>query len=286
MTPLHAGTPIRAAAYVAELQTERLYRVPFRWDGSGLLSIGQIELIATTSTGGGVHFADEYIYVTGSGNVTQVNLASGELSAAQTFNNANACAADPAREFLYCGWRFGLSRLPLQPFGAGTLLALTGQDTDLTTLVFTPDHGAFYSNGTEQFIGDFGRIDLDTGVTQRLQSGAFATGAVWDEFSGRILIAGLGRARLVDPALPEQVSSQRDDSVNQNYLSLNVSGRGHAIGTLCCVAEARLVLLDYSTSLDLASPQTLIASVVLPDLSTLSGEAAFDTDRLYEDGFE
>jgi hypothetical protein len=281
-----AGTPIKAAAYVAELQTERLYRVPFRWDGVGQLSIGPIELIATTSAGGGVHFADEFAYVTGAGNVTRVHLASGQLSSVPTFNNANACSADPARQFLYCGWRLGLSRVPLQPLAAGTLVGLSGPDTDLTTLVFTPAHGVFYTNGTELFNGDFGSIDLATGVTQRLQSAAFATGATWDSFSGRVLVAGLGRARLVDPAAPSQISSQRDDSATQNYLSLNPTGRGHAIGTLCCVAEARLVVLDYSANSDLGSPQTLIVSAVLPGLSMLSGEAAFDSDRKFASGFE
>ena len=281
-----AGTPIRGAAYVAELQTERLYRVAFRWDGTGQLTVDTPRLIVTTNAGGGVHFADDVVYVTGAGTVTRVELATAGTSSVQTSNNANACAADPSQAFLYCGWHFGLSRVPLQPFGSGVLQPLMGADLNLTAIVFTPAHGAFYSTGTEGIVGDFGSLDLNSGNTVRLQTSAFATGIVWDPFSERILLANLGRARLIDPANPTVAESQRDDSASQNYLSLNVTGRGHAIGTLCCVNEARLVLLDYSASADLGSPQTLIASAVLPGLTLRSGEAAFDRDRLFAGGFE
>ena len=68
--------------------------------------------------------------------------------------------------------------------------------------------------------------------------------------------------------------------------SLTPTGRGHALGTLCCLNEARLVLVDYSASGDLSSVQTLIASVTVPGLSMLSGEAAFDSDRMFDGGFE
>lgn len=281
-----AGTPIRGAAYVAELQTERLYRVAFRWDGAGQLTVDMPSLIVTTNAGGGVHFADDVVYVTGAGTVTRVELVTATTSSVQTSNNANACVADPTRAFLYCGWHFGLSRVPLQPFGAGVLQPLMGADLNLTGIVFTPAHGVFYSTGTEGIIGDFGALDLNTGNTVRLQTNAFATGIVWDPFSQRILLANLGRARLIDPASPTVAESQRDDSASQNYLALNVTGQGHAIGTLCCVNEARLVLLDYSATSDLGSPQTLIASALLPGLSQLSGEAAFDSDRLFAGGFE
>ena len=102
-----------------------------------------------------------------------------------------------------------------------------------------------------------------------------------------LLIAGLGRARLVDPVAPGVIASQRDDSgAGENYLSLTPTGRGHALGTLCCLNEARLVLVDYSASGDLSSVQTLIASVTVPGLSMLSGEAAFDSDRMFDGGFE
>ena len=264
--PCHAGTPIRAAAYVAELQTERLYRIAFRWDGAATLEVDSPQLIATAQAGGGVHFADDLVYVTGAGSVTRVVLGSGTTSTVSTFNNANACSADSGRAFLYCGWHFGLSRVPLQPLANGTLVPLMGADTNLTNIVFTPAHGIFYSTGTEAIIGDFGSLDLGSGNTVRLQTNAFATGITWDRFSARILLANLGRARLIDPANP--------------------SVRGHAIGTLCCTTEARLVLLDYSSSGSLSDPSTLLASATLSGLSQLSGEAAFDRDRLFAGGYE
>ena len=284
--PCHAGTPIRAAAYVAELQTERLYRIAFRWDGAATLEVDSPQLIATAQAGGGVHFADDLVYVTGAGSVTRVVLGSGTTSTVSTFNNANACSADSGRAFLYCGWHFGLSRVPLQPLANGTLVPLMGADTNLTNIVFTPAHGIFYSTGTEAIIGDFGSLDLGSGNTVRLQTNAFATGITWDRFSARILLANLGRARLIDPANPSAIESQRDDSATQNYLSLNPSVRGHAIGTLCCTTEARLVLLDYSSSGSLSDPSTLLASATLSGLSQLSGEAAFDRDRLFAGGYE
>lgn len=285
--PVMAGTPLKAGVYLAELQTERLYRLEFNWDGQGALTLGTPELIATTNNGGGVRFADDVVYVTGAGVVSRVDLRSRQVSAVQSLNNANACALDPAGTHLYCGWRQGLSQVPLQPFANGTLLPLSGADTDLTMIAFTPAGEVYYSTGTEAFNGDFGRLDLNTNITTRLQTGAFATGVAWDDFSQKLLVAGLGRARMVDPATPTAIASQRDDSgAAENYLSLTPSGRGHALGTRCCLTEARLVLVDYSANGDLSSPQTLVASVVIPELTVLSGEAAFDNDRMFRGGFE
>mgnify|MGYP001199449046 CR=1 FL=1 len=287
MQALAAGSPIKAAVYLAELQTEKLYRVAFNWDGQGTLSVATPELIVTTGNGGGVRFAGNRVYVTGAGVVSQVDLRTRQLSTVQSLNNANACALDPTGTNLYCGWRSGLSRVPLQPFANGTLLPVSGADTDLTIVAFTPSGEAYYTTGTEAFNGDFGRLNLNTNSTARLQTAAFATGLAWDDFSQKLLIAGLGRARLVDPAAPGVIASQRDDSgAGENYLSLTPTGRGHALGTLCCLNEARLVLVDYSASGDLSSVQTLIASVTVPGLSMLSGEAAFDSDRMFDGGFE
>ncbi|MGE4072330.1 MAG: hypothetical protein AB7E72_14260 [Lysobacterales bacterium] len=285
--PALAGTALKAGVYLAELQTERLYRLEFDWDGAGTLTVGTPELIVTTNNGGGVHFAGDLVYVTGAGVVSRVDLRSRQVSSVQSFNNSNVCTRNPASTDLYCGWRQGLSRVPLQPFANGTLVPLSGGDTDLTLLAFTPGGEVYYSTGTEAFNGDFGRLNLGTQVTTRLQSGIFATGVAWDDYTQKLLVAGLGRARLIDPATPTVASSQRDDSgAGENYLSLTPTGRGLALGTRCCLNEARLVLVDYSASGDLASPQTLMRSVVIPGLSVLSGEAAFDSDRMFRSGFE
>ena len=85
-----AGTPIRGAAYVAELQTERLYRVAFRWDGTGQLTVDTPRLIVTTNAGGGVHFADDVVYVTGAGTVTRVELATAGTSSSRAETNDEA----------------------------------------------------------------------------------------------------------------------------------------------------------------------------------------------------
>jgi hypothetical protein len=283
---VQAGTPLDTYAYVAELQTENVYRVHLEWDGNASLLVSTPELIATAGAGGGMVAAEYFLYVAGSGVVSRIDLRNNQVALAQTFNNANACAPDLSGAFLYCGWRSALSQIPTMPFGNGSAVVLGGDDVNLTDVVFTPGGESFYSTGTEAFNGDFGRLDLDMGQTSRLQSAAFATGLGWDDFSQKILIAGLGRARLVDPATPAAIASQRDDSANENYLSLSPDGRGHAIGTRCCIAGASLVLIDYSETGDLSSAQTLIASAPLTNLTFVSGEAIFVDDRIFHSQFE
>ncbi|MBX3697184.1 MAG: hypothetical protein R3F08_09680 [Dokdonella sp.] len=282
----NAGTPLSTRIYVAELQTEQLYRVAIDWDGQGTLTASEPELVATAGAGGGIVVSEFLVYVTGSGVVSRIDLRTGQVSLAQTFNNANVCAPDLSGSLLYCGWSSTLHGVPLQPFGNGTPVALTGGDLNLTDIVFTPSGESFYSTGTESIIGHFGRIDFDVGQTTRLQTSAFATGLGWDPYTQRILVAGFGRVRMVDPAAPTVIDSQRDDSASENYLSLNADGSGHAIGTRCCVSDARVVLLDYSETGNLADAQTLIASVALPGLQFISGEAMFEDDRIFHSEFE
>ncbi|MEZ5462729.1 hypothetical protein [Dokdonella sp.] len=284
--PARAGTPLQAVVYLAELQSEQIYRISLDWDGAGTLTVSEPQFVGTAAAGGGLVASETLIYVTGAGQVSRIDLRNGQVATVQSFNNANTCSIDPTGENLYCGWRSALSRVPTSPFGNGTAVQLAGDDVEITGVAFTPTGDSFYSTGTEAFNGDFGSLDLDTGQTMRQQAGAFATGLAWDAYTQKILIAGLGRSRLVDPAAPAVIHSQRDDSASENYLSLSPDGLGHAIGTRCCIASPRLVLLDYSSTGNLADPQTVIVSVPIADLTFLSGQAIFAGDRIFHSAFE
>jgi hypothetical protein len=282
--PAAAG-PIAGAIYLSEVPSGRLLHMRYAYDGDGVLSASPPALIAQLPRGGGVIQVDGSVYVTGAGLVMKVDPYRGTFEQALSGNNANVCAANPGRDTLYCGWTDALSLVPLAPFGPGNAIGTTGDDTLLTQVAFTPAHGAFYSTGEIVISGNIGRLILPGLSTQRLHTAISATAVSYDSFGGMLLVAGNGRAHQIDPALPHQIASSRNDQgAGENYLSLTPTGEGHAFGTR--LGEGRIVFLDYSASGLVSAPSTRLISMPIPGLGGLSGQIAIDSDRLLADGFE
>ena len=283
-----AATPAQGSIYLS-VTSGPLYRIIYQYDGVGSLTVSTPQLVASLPFGGGVRVGpDNFVYVVAVGNVYRVDPDNGTFSSVSAMNNANTVSFDPTGGLLWAGWKdTPLSSVPTNPLANGTTHAVSGDDSVATTVAFTPANGAFYTTGGELESGNFGRINMSTFTTQRLLGNAQATGAIYDSFSGHLIVAGLGRAKQIAPANPSVVLSSRDDSggSGENYLVLQADGRGHLFGTRFGPA-ARLVMIDYSASGLIGAVDTVMLSVPMPGISSLSGEAAVDVHSIFNNGFE
>jgi hypothetical protein len=282
-----AATPAIGRLYLSTLPGP-VYRVDYHYDGGVVLTLTEPELIATLPRGGGATLGpDGLVYVAGVGTVRRIDPDTGVVASVNAMNNGNTVMFDPVDDLLWTGWKDSpLSSLPWRPLGNGTPHVVSGDDAGLTSIAFTPDDGVFYGSGGELENGNFGRVDLATFTSQRLIAATWATGVVYDGFSGHLIAAGVGRATQIAPDDPSVVVSSRDDSlVGENYLWLAADGRGHLFGTRTGAA-ARLVMIDYSASGRIGAADSVMLSVPLPAIGLLSGAAAVDVVALFRNGFE
>ena len=220
------------------------------------------------------------------GSVHRIDPDRGTVTTVSAMNNANTVSFDPAGA-LWAGWKdTPLASVPTSPLAACMTHVVSGDDVVATMVAFTPANGAFYTTGGELESGNFGRINMATFTTQRLLAAANATGAVFDPFSGHLIVAGLGRAKQIAPGNPTVVLSSRDDSASgEIYLVLQADGRGHLFGTRFG-PQARLVLIDYSATGLVGAASSVIVSVPIPGITNLLGEAGVDANSIFKDGFE
>jgi len=288
----HAGTPASGTVYIgAAFGTHQLYRVDFDYDGVGAMTLAT-SILATLPTA-----ADAFIVpggdvvVAGQGsNVYKVNTATGTFETRSTSNNGNTISLDPGGTSVWIGWSDASpSQVPLDPFDNGTPRSVSGDDSTITMLAFTPSNGVFYSNGGEGAAASVGTIDMSSFVTTRLYTGVPATSIVYDRYSRSLIFDALGKATQVDPADPMVTLSSRDDSaLGENYLELRPDGRGHLFGTRWGggggnPSGGRLVLIDYSATGLIGDASTIIVSA--PMVDGLSGGVAVDTSLIFN-GFE
>lgn len=286
-TGVDAGTPISGAVYVSDLGGP-LYRVRYAYDGEHPPVLGAAERVATLPRGGGARgLRDGRVAVVGAGIFSIYDPRDAWVATVGTMTNANALQASPDGSRMWTGWKDTvLSDVPLAPLAPGTPRALTGDDLVATMLAFTPNDGVFYTTGGEFAEGNFGRIDLATFRTTRIVAGVFATGVIYDRFSDTLITAGIGRATQRAPSAPTVVVSSRDDAATgENYLILEPTGEGHALGTRYG-SEFRLVFIDYSAEGRIGAPSTRFFSLPVPGITNSSGGLALDLDLMHWNGFE
>jgi len=149
--------------------------------------------------------------------------------------------------------------LPFQTGVHGTPKTLTGDDPKITSIAFVGDN-VFYTSNFNAGPGSFGRIDLDTGVTNRLLSNVPAAHAmVFDPFTGDLLLSGVDHVTQINVDDPNNPSIVGDldltiptDSgflgdVDDKFDQLAVDGQGHLFAM---VQNGNVFFLDYSTSGD------------------------------------
>jgi len=286
-----AGTPSSGTVYIgASSGAHNVYKVTYQYDGIGTMTATATVLTTLPTAADAAIVPGGAIVVAGQGsNVYNVDPVDGSHTTVGSGANGNVVSLDPSGASVWIGWTDSSpSQVPLNPFGNGTLHTVSGNDSKITQLAFTPGNGVFYSNGGLG-VGNFGSIDMSTFTTTRLLASTYATGLHYDAFSRSLILAALGHATQFDPAAPTVPLSSRDDSAaGENYLSLRPDGVGHLFGTRSGgsggnPAGGRLVLIDYSASGLIGDASTIVVSA--PIVDGLSGGVAVDT-AIFADGFQ
>ena len=283
--PAQGGTASKGTVYIgAAFGIHNVYKVNYDYDGVASMTATATVLTTLPTAADAMIVPGGDIIVAGQGpNVYKVTPGTGAFTTVSAGNNGNTASLDPAGTSVWIGWSdTSPSQVPLFPFSNGTPHSVSGDDSAITTLAFTPNDGVFYSTGGTG-TGNFGRIDLTTFTTTRLMTSTFADTVHYDRYSRSLIVVGSGHAIQVDPADPTTALSTRDDSgLGEDYLMLRPDGRGHLFGARFGGGD-RLVLVDYSATGLIGDPSSIIVSAPLPN--GLSGGVAVDTSIL-ADGFE
>jgi hypothetical protein len=133
------------------------------------------------------------------GNIYQVNPVTGSYTTLNAGMNTYEITVGSNGNHVYGGGSEGgastITRVPINPAGgAPTVVAVSGASTSVTHITFAPGLSAgtaFYTDGSDSGAGDFGTINLATGVTTALLTNVpYAHGMVYDPFTGDLILAG------------------------------------------------------------------------------------------------
>lgn len=143
------------------------------------------------------------------------------------------------------------------PFGGtGTALSLSGDDGLITSLAFTPSGTVYYTNAGPGGLGNFGAIDLTTGVTTRLLTGvAAAHGMVYDPFGDDLILGGSNHITQYDLTTNAIISDLivPFDTFDQGA----VDGKGHIFWA---DNGGRFFFLDYTTTSLVGSASNFVSN--------------------------
>ena len=178
-------------------------------------------------------------------------------STVYTFNNAGSIAALPMVGGLITN---------------GVVHAPSGDDTNVSNLFWSSSNTAYYLTGTAGNTGNLGTINLSTYATTKLFGGiATAQDAVFDPFTGLIVLFGDGEVNTFDPSantfgtavtLPGATAGATCGGGATLQLDAGtVDGAGHAYIAGC----GNLYYIDYSVTGSILSGSDLAQSVPVPD---------------------
>ncbi len=135
----------------------------------------------------------------GTGNIYQVNPTNGSTITLPAGMNTYEITVGPNGNHVWGGGSEGsattITEVPINPSGgAPTVTTVSGANTTVTHITFAPGLAAgtaFYTSGTDQGFGNFGIINLASGVTTALLTNVpYAHGMVYDPFTGDLILAG------------------------------------------------------------------------------------------------
>ena len=201
--------------------------------GNGTFTLTPPKVIATTPGADGIvrNPNDGDLLIGGQGNaIFEVNPGTGAFTSATPGVSAFHLAVDPSHNVVWgSGIPGAISQTPVNPnlHGSGTVLSLSGDDTAVTSIAFTPGGTVFYTSSGGGGTGSFGTIDLTTGVTHRLISSVVAAhGMVFDPFSGDLILGGGDQISQINPLAPTILLSTLTLPGNQ-FDQGAVDGLGH-----------------------------------------------------------
>ena len=260
---------------------QNVWRVQGTYTGNGTAGNGTFTLggdVNIASTGGAdgivLNPNNGQLLVGGQGNaIHQVNPVTGTFTTATPGVATFHLAVDPGKNVVWASSIPGaLASVPINPFGAsGTVKLLSGPDTSITSLAFAPSGTVYYTNAGSGGFGNFGTIDLGTGVTTRLLTGVPAAhGMVYDPFSSTLVLGGSNHISQISPITNTVV---HDLIVPGNTFDQGaVDGQGHVFWA---DNGGKFFFLDYSTTNDVSSAANFSSDLffksALDDIAPLIG---------------
>ncbi len=253
---------------------------PYRYDGE-TFEIGEALPVASTHGADGILFApDGDLIVGGQGERVHKIRTDGSgdhktlrLDGASSFH----VSLDPTGRHL---WSFGLpgtlSKIPLSPFGGATAHPLSGDDLEITHIVFDAEGHAYYTASGFDGHGSFGRIDLERFETHRLiERLEAAHGMTFDGFTGNLILFGGNEVVQIDPADPTKIVSRITVVAASQFDQGTADGAGHLFAAR---NDGYLLFVDYAASGRIGDPSNVMATVFLDshldDIAPLSGPGA------------
>ncbi|MEQ1631697.1 MAG: hypothetical protein ABL997_04955, partial [Planctomycetota bacterium] len=177
---------------------------------------------------------------------------------------------DPSGTKVWTAGNLGsLASVPLYPFANGTQHPLTGDDVQITHIIFA-NGSAYYTASLPTGNGNFGRIDLNTFTTTRLFTDVpWAHGAAYDCFTQDIMVFANDKIAQFDP-VTETVVSLLDLSSIKVFINMDQGtsdGEGHIY---VASNTGYLVFVDITLSGQIGNPDF----VDVPFLDTFLDDVA------------
>lgn len=284
-TSAHAGPLVDTTLYFTNYSTHQIQYTVANYTGDGTAGNGTFSLtaptvITTTPGADGIvrNPNNGNLLIGGQGNaVYQVNPGTGTYTTATPGVNAFHLAVDPSKNVVWAsGIPGALSSVPINPFGAaGTVLPVhtaAGSLVNITSLAFTPSNGVFFTDAGPGGTGDFGSIDLSTGIATIWQTGVVAAhGMVYDPFSGYLVLGGGDQIAQIDPSSPGSIYNNATFAGN-TFDQGAVDGLGHIFWA---DNGGKFFFMDYSTTSLVGSANNFISDnlyqVNLDDIAPLIG---------------
>lgn len=296
VTTVHAG-PISTTLYFTNFSSDQIQSATGTYTGNGTAGNGTFSLSAPTvitKTPGADGIVrnpnNGDLLIGGQGNaVYQVNPSTGLYTTAIPGVGAYHLAVDPSKNVVWAsGIPGALSSVPINPFGSnGTVKSITnvnGSPRNITSLAFTPDNGVFFTDAGAGGTGDFGSIDLTTGVATILHSRVVAAhGMVYDPFSGDLILGGGNQITQIDPATNAILGSA---TFSRNVFDQGaVDGNGHIFWAS---NRGQMFFMDYSTTHDVGNANNFFSDNFyqsnLDDVAPLIGAGGTGTTAVPEPG--
>ena len=260
---------------------QNVWRVTGTYTGNGTAGNGTFTLSGDTniaSTGGAdgivLNPNNGQLLIGGQGNaIHQVNPLTGTFTTSTPGVDAFHLVVDPNKNVVWASSIPGaLSSSPINPFGgAGTIRSLSGADTAITSMAFAPGGTVYYTNAGSGGFGNFGTINLSTGVTTRLLTNVPAAhGMVYDPFTDSLILGGSSHISQVSLTTLTVVHdlTVSGDTFDQGA----VDGKGHLFWA---DNNGKFFFMDYSTTGDVGSASNFVSNAffksALDDIAPLIG---------------
>lgn len=266
-SPTGAFGPACTADPGSNIGTANVGSVAFSYSG-GTFSIGTPQAVSTVPAADGIAYTPSDSLVVGgqfTGNLYNVDATNGSYQTVPAGTHAAfMIGISPDGNTGYIGSvgdgaNDQIGVVNLNTMQAEAPIKVTGPDQNVDSIAF--DNGvAYYTSSLPDNLGDFGSINLQTGVETQLLSGVpYAHGMVFDPWSGDLILTGtasvngqnVSQIAQLNPAASgplAPVSVRTVDLGNGYYDTFDlpwVDGQGHLFAA---ANDGKMVFLDYAAS--------------------------------------